>query len=74
MIDFARRTFKDLKKIEYRVQIETCPVPVSYGNWLAMPETVRNWATGLIQMCQPKDLHIMDGSDEEDVMVYMRLT
>lgn len=48
------------------VNIEACPVPVSYGSWKSMPPIVRNWAVGMIQMCQPKDLHIMDGSDEED--------
>jgi hypothetical protein len=31
-----------------------------------MPEVVRVWAKGFIEMCQPDDLHIMDGSEEED--------
>lgn len=53
----------------FRVNIEACPVPVSYGSWKSMPPIVRNWAVGMIQMCQPKDLHIMDGSDEEDNLV-----
>jgi hypothetical protein len=52
-----------------RVNIDISPVPVIYGKWLNMPAVVRNWAAGLIQMCQPKDLHIMDGSDEEDALV-----
>jgi hypothetical protein len=45
---------------------DVCPVKLSYGEWMWMPEVVRVWAKGFIEMCQPDDLHIMDGSEEED--------
>lgn len=33
---------------------------------MQMPEVVRKWAKELIEMCQPDNLHVMDGSEEED--------
>jgi len=52
---------------------DTCPVKISYGDWMWMPEIVRVWAKGYIEMCQPDALHIMDGSEEEDRMLKAEL-
>lgn len=45
---------------------EVAPVRVINGNWHSLPATVRAWARNQIDLCQPDNLHIMDGSPEED--------
>ena len=42
------------------------PCPVVHGDWARLPPTIKSWARSKIEMCQPEDLHIMDGSLEED--------
>lgn len=49
------------------------PLPVIHGNWMSLPPTVRSWAQNQIKMCQPDNLHIMDGSISEDQMLKNQL-
>ena len=42
------------------------PCPVNYGDWSALPGSVKAWARAKIDMCRPDSLHIMDGSLKED--------
>lgn len=47
------------------VKIET-PVPVIHGDWMDLPSSIRIWAERQINLCCPDNLHIMDGTIEED--------
>merc|ERR1719245_2119668 len=40
---------------------------------MSLPPTVRSWAQEQIKMCQPDNLHIMDGSISEDQMLKNQL-
>lgn len=45
---------------------EESPVPIVNGDWMELPSSVRFWAQDQIKLCQPDNLHIMDGSISED--------
>ena len=40
--------------------------PVVHGDWLSLPHGVRRWARAQVELCTPRDIHIVDGSVEED--------
>jgi len=48
------------------VKIEAPALPVIHGDWMALPSSVRTWTLEQIELCQPENLHIMDGSLAED--------
>jgi len=60
-------TFGSLPRESSYVKIEApAGVAIIHGDWLALPSSVRTWTQQQIEMCQPDNLHIMDGSLAED--------
>jgi len=47
-------------------QSANLPCHIINGDWASLPPTVKAWARTQIDMCAPDNLHIMDGSLEED--------
>ena len=43
--------------------------PVVQGDWLSLPQGVRRWARAQVELCTPRDIHIVDGSIEEDAQL-----
>ena len=40
-------------------------VELSSGDWTSLPAGVLQWVEECVALCQPRDVHIMDGSDQE---------
>jgi phosphoenolpyruvate carboxykinase (GTP) len=53
--------------------VESPSCPIVHGDWLSLPNSVRRWARAQIELCSPRDVHIMDGSLEEDAMLKEQL-
>ena len=56
-----------------RVDGTVAPCKVIHGDWMNLPADLRVWVKAKIEMCKPKDLHIMDGSVEEDQAIKKEL-
>jgi phosphoenolpyruvate carboxykinase (GTP) len=53
--------------------VESPDCPILHGDWLALPNSVRRWVRAQVEMCQPKDVHLMDGSEAEDASLKKQL-
>jgi len=47
-------------------QSANLPCRIINGDWASLPPTVKAWTRAQIDMCAPDNLHIMDGSLDED--------
>jgi len=52
---------------------DSCPVPVVSGDWWDMPSAARTWVLQQVELCKPKNVHVMTGSLEEDAALKERL-
>ena len=41
------------------------PVTLSRGEWSDLPAGVLQWVEECVDLCRPRDVHIMDGSAQE---------
>ena len=40
-------------------------ISLSGGDWAMLPGSVLAWVEECVALCDPRDVHIMDGSDQE---------
>ena len=40
-------------------------ISLSRGDWAMLPSPVLSWVEECVALCGPRDLHIMDGSEQE---------
>lgn len=66
-----RSAARDVSKPDISASVAPCRV--LSGEWLALPASVRLWAKAKIEMCAPNALHIVSGTEEEDLRLKEQL-